>query len=108
MHLEKQVCEDATGIRQGKTLGKFYDDKGNEISVRQARKIFRQGKIVEVPNAGAGSFREVLKMLGYKKVNVFECGSSAGNWTFRVRGHYVAQENRYPYFGFRYGFCDIY
>jgi hypothetical protein len=108
MGIEKQVCKDATGIRQCKTLGKFYDGKGNEIKISQARKIFRQGEIVEVPNAGAGSFREVLKMLGYKKIDVYEWCSSAGDWTFKIKGHFVCQENRYPYFGFRYSLCEIY
>jgi len=103
MNIEKEMCESATGIKQGKTLGTFYDNKGNEITTKEARQLFRQGETVEVPNAGAGSFREVLKLLGYKKVDVYEWCSSAGDWTFRIRGHYVCQENRYPYHGFRYG-----
>jgi hypothetical protein len=105
MNIEKEMCESATGIRSQKTLGKLYDDKGNEIAITEARRIFRKGETVEVPNAGAGSFREVLKLLGYKKIDVYEWCSSAGDWTFKVKGHYVCQENRYPYFGFRYSLC---
>lgn len=108
MDIEKEVCESATGIRQQKTLGIFYDDRGNEIGITKARQLFRQGETVEVPNAGAGSFREVLKQLGYKKVDVYDWTSSAGDWTFRIRRHYVSQENRYPYHGFRYGLCETY
>ncbi len=107
MDIEKEICESATGIRQGKTLGTFYDNNGNKITIKEARQLFRQGEIVEVPNAGAGSFREVLKHLGYKKVDVYDWCSSAGDWTFRIRGYYVCQENRYPYFGFRYSLCEI-
>ncbi len=106
MSIEKEMCESATGIKQGKTLGTFYDNKGNEITIKKARQLFRQGETVEVPNAGAGSFREVLKRLGYKKVDVYEWCSSAGDWTFRIKGHYVSQENRYPYHGFKYGLAQ--
>jgi len=103
MDIEKTMCEDATGCRQQNGIGKFYDDKGNEITLTEARRVFREGKTVEVPNAGAGSYREVLKLLGYKKVEVEDWTSSAGDWTFRIRGRFVCQENRYPYHGFRYG-----
>ena len=72
MNIEKEMCESATGIRQSKTLGTFYDNKGNEITIKEARQLFRQGETVEVPNAGAGSFREVLRQLGYKKVDVYD------------------------------------
>ena len=107
--MEKILCEQATGCSQHGNIGKFYDNTGCEISIKYARKIFRQGNTVEVPNAGAGSFREVFKMLGYKKVDVYEWSSSAGDWTFILRGKgYACQENRYPYHGFRYGLCEIY
>lgn len=106
--MEREMCESATGIRQYGNIGKFYDDKGNEISRTEARVLFKEGKIIEVPNAGAGSFREVFNKLGYKKVDVYEWGSSAGDWTFILNGKYACQENRYPYHGFRYGLCEIY
>lgn len=108
MSIEKEMCEDATGCRQQNGIGKFYNNKGNEITIKEARQLFRQGETVEVPNAGAGSFREILKCLGYKKVDVYEWGSSAGDWTFKIREHYAYQENRYPYHGFRYGLAEMY
>jgi len=106
MNIEKQMCEDATGCKQSNGIGKFYNNKGNEITIKEACQLFRQGETVEVPNAGAGSFREVLSLLGYKKVDVYDWTSSAGDWTFIIKGHYVSQENRYPYNGFRYGLAE--
>ncbi len=103
MSIEKQMAEDATGCRQSNGIGKFYNNKGYEITIKEAKKMFRQGDIIEVPNAGAGSYREVLNLLGFKKVEVYDWTSSAGDWTFKIRGKLVCQENRYPYQGFRYG-----
>ncbi len=90
-------------------LGSIYDDRGNRISVTTARKLFRQGETIEIPNASAGSFKTVLEMLGFnrKKIEVEDWSSSAGDWTFIIHMNkkywiYVNQENRYPYHGFRY------
>ena len=107
--MEKVLCEQTTGIKENPHgIGQFYDCIGLEVSRKKARILFRQGEVIEVPNAGAGSFREVLKELGYKKVDVYEWGSSAGDWTFKIKGGFVSQENRYPRFGFRYGLCEVY
>ncbi len=105
MNIEREICESATGIRQRNGIDRFYNSQGNEISIKEAKQLFRRGEVVEVPNAGAGSFREVLKTLGYEKVDVDCWSSSAGDWSFKIRGHYVYQENRYPYHGFRYSLC---
>ena len=103
MDIEKRICEDAIGCRQSNGIGKFYNNKGNAITIKEARQLFRHGEMIEVPNAGAGSYREVFNLLGFKKVDVYDWTSSAGDWTFKIRGKFVCQENRYPYFGFRYG-----
>ena len=105
--LEKQVCEDATGCNANPHgLGKFYDDDGCEISTDRVFDILIDGKTVEVPNAGAGSFREVFELAGFQKTEVFEWGSSAGDWSFAVfDGSFwmpAFQSNRYPRHGFMY------
>jgi hypothetical protein len=96
----------ATRCKENNGLGKLYDSKGNEINRDQAVCVFEDGGIVEVPNAGAGSYKTLLKLLGYQEVKVVDWTSSAGNWCFGARWGddwwRVWQENRYPHFGFRY------
>jgi hypothetical protein len=101
--MEKELCESGTGMKAlSADGGQFYDDSGNRLSDTAARKAFRAGEAIEVPNAGAGSFREVLVRLGYQRVEVEDWCSSAGDWTFTVRRGIVSQDNRYPNYGFCY------
>jgi hypothetical protein len=104
MDVTKAMCEQATGCRATATLKHFplWDGEGNKISDSKARKLFRSGKIVEDPNAGAGSYTDFLSRMGFKKVSVLNWSSSAGDWQFKVSTGVVSQENRYPYHGFRY------
>ena len=107
--MEKTVCEQATGCQQVGSII-FYDDKGNKISVKEAKKIIQDYGIVEVPQAGAGSFREVFDSLGFEEAEIVDSTSSAGDWGLGVKnevGWFPAwQENRYPYNGFRYSIND--
>lgn len=98
------VAEQATGcVARVQNGGTMYSDNGNPLSNKAARKIFRDGGNVEVPNAGAGSYKTILQRLGFKKISVDNWSSSAGDWSFLVQGkRIVFQENRYPYHGFRY------
>lgn len=108
---EQQIAEEATGCCQSRSgLGTMYIkgcNGGEAVTEAQAAEEFQNGKAVEIPNAGAGSFRRVFEALGMTDVEVFEWMSSAGDWTFGVQWDgcwYPAwQNNRYPYHGFRYG-----
>src|ERR1035437_5862714 len=107
--LQNQViAEQATGCVERVTAGgQFYDGDGDKVSDAKARKLFRKGELIEAPNAGAGSYDAILARLGYKTVEVEDWTSSAGDWTFAVKGGYVSQLNRYPFHGFKYMLCDI-
>ena len=100
-------------------LGKYYagpinrngwvTDSGEEFADHKAAYDFlREGGEVGVPHAGAGSYDDVFRSLGFTEVEVVEQGSSAGDWSFGVRDgaegpwHYASQDNRYPYHGFKY------
>ncbi len=100
----KEVAEQATGIYQKGKL-KFMDVDG-EISVNRAKLRLLRSEEVSVPSAGAGSYKEVFEALGYLEMRAIETTSSAGDWTLAVRGkkgwQLAWQENRYPYYGFRY------
>lgn len=103
----EQMAEAGTGcVENPHGVGKFYDDRGNELTREEAQDRFNDGKLIEVPNAGAGSYSRVFKALGYEAVETVEHGSSAGDWTFAVKDGdcwYLAfQNNRYPYHGFSY------
>lgn len=101
--VNQQVAESATGIcARAPAGGQFYDGNGDKISDTAARRLFRAGEVVEVPNAGAGSYDAVCARLGFTDVKVEDWSSSAGDWCFRVRSGLVFQENRYPNFGFKY------
>ena len=106
---EKMMCEQATGCSQkGKLV--FYDEGGDKISLAEAKDLIQSNQPVEVPGAGAGSFREVFTSLGFEEVETIDTTSSAGDWTIGVKNEYVWfvawQENRYPYHGFRYCVSD--
>lgn len=106
---EEYAAESATGCyRTGRHLGQFFDHRNNPITRRLGFLEFAAGNPVSVPNAGAGSYREVFKRLGCSQVEVYEQSSSAGDWSFAVRFHrkwYMAsQNNNYPQgAGFSYG-----
>lgn len=101
----KTVSEQATGCYQKGKL-KFMDVNG-ELSINRAKLRLLRNDEVSVPSAGAGSYKEVFEALGYLEVQAIEMCSSAGDWTLAVRNIYgwqlAWQENRYPYYGFRYG-----
>jgi hypothetical protein len=104
---EKLACESATGCVQNGVIV-YYDKDKNIISKKRASEILQDGEnVVEVPAAGAGSYRDIFLNCGYEEIRVIDWTSSAGDWTFGVKntdGWFVAwQENRYPYQGFRYG-----
>jgi hypothetical protein len=98
------IAEMATGIRERVADGgQFYDGRGEKISDTQARRLVREGEVVEAPNAGSGSYRAVARRLGYSKLEVEDWTSSAGDWCFRLHGgKFMWQNNRYPRHGFSY------
>ena len=103
---EKQMCEMATGcVQKGQLV--YYKEGGEKLTPKQAMKLFFDRESVEAPAAGAGSYQEVFNDLGFYDVKIIDWTSSAGDWCFGIRtasGWYAAyQENRYPYFGFKYG-----
>jgi hypothetical protein len=105
----KKIAEEATGLPQrGKTLGAIYLRGGRAVSPAEAQhQMFNLEQTIEVPNAGAGSYRQFFELVGCKRVEVWESCSSAGDWTFVVQdyrdGWYAAQQtNRYPHYGFTY------
>ena len=101
---KKNVAEQATGIKQTGNIQFWSDDM--KIKEKQAKEFLYQNKEVAVPNAGAGSYDEAFENLGFDKIEIVESTSSAGDWTFGIKdktGWRLAwQENRYPYYGFRY------
>ena len=102
--MSDMVAEQATGCRERVVAGgQFYDGQGNKISDTAARRLVREGEVVEAPNAGAGSYRAVARRLGYNKIEVEDWTSSAGDWYFRLHGGmFLFQNNRYPLCGFMY------
>ena len=101
MSREQLQAEEATGIVENKHgVGKFYAHGGRELTVADAAYCIRNDGSVAVPNAGAGSYREVFEALGYQDVKTFETCSSAGDWSFVVldKGLWFMahQDNRYP------------
>jgi len=100
------VEDQATGcVENPHGLGKIYDTTGTELNGDDIAVEF-EGKGIEIPNAGASSYNKLLTSLGYKKVEVVDWSSSAGDWTFGAfdgeSWYVVSQSNRYPYHGFRY------
>ena len=102
--MSDMIAKTATGCRERVVAGgQFYDGRGEKISDTAARRLVRDGEAVEAPNAGAGSYRAVARRLGYKKIEVENWTSSAGDWQFRLHGGlFLFQRNRYPYHGFMY------
>lgn len=101
------VAENATGCAENRHgLGKYYNHHGAELTVDQAAQELTEGGTVEVPNAGAGSYRRFFMSVYFTDCRSMETSSSAGDWTLAVKDGdfwYVAsQSNRYPYHGFSY------
>jgi hypothetical protein len=101
------TCEVATGIVENPHgIGTIYDNNGDPLTPQQAQAHVRNGKCVELPNTGAGSYAKVFKVLGFKKVEVVCWSSSAGDWSFGVsdggKWYPAFQNNRYPWHGFSY------
>jgi hypothetical protein len=102
-----EVCGQATGCRQ--TPGgpySLYDDDGNKISDREARRLILSGAAIEDPNAGAGSYADLCWRLGLGDPQVLDWTSSAGNWCFHTEAGILVQEHRYPRHGYRYYIGD--
>ena len=108
-NVTKQMCEDATGCRQvGNII--YYNDSGEKITKEQALALFLKYELIEVPQAGSGSYKEVITDLGFTEVKVIDWTSSAGDWCFGAKNEngwfIVSQENRYPRHGFKYMVSD--
>jgi hypothetical protein len=107
---DTMVAEQATGIEQAGTLF-YYDTHGNKITQDKARQLLLSGDIIEIPQAGAGSYNEVADEMGFDKVEVLNWSSSAGDWQFAVEkdGNWkvLCQENRYPHYGFKYSLSEM-
>ena len=108
MTQEQYIAESMTGCVATRNPacvkgGQLYDDKDNKLSDTEARKWFRKGDTIHVPNAGAGSYKTILRRLGFKWCKVEDWTSSAGDWCFRVWGkRIVSQSNLHPHHGFSY------
>lgn len=105
--IEQTKAEEATGIPENTHgIGAFYDGRGNLLTLEEAKEQFEESKVIEAPNAGAGSYHKVLAALGATKVEVWDHTSSAGDWSFMVElaGTWfcVSQSNRWPKHGFSY------
>lgn len=104
---EKQKAEEATGCVQRGGLRIYRDPDGEEVDTDEALEILRAGNTVSCSNAGAGSYRELVNMLGGDVEEALQTGSSAGDWAILVKfpdetPRILIQENRYPYCGFSY------
>jgi hypothetical protein len=105
---EKHAAEAATGCRARAVNGGALwldggDGEGILVSDTAARQALHEGKAVHAPAAGAGSYRDILRRLGFKWVKVEDWTSSAGDWCFRVwNQRLVFQSNRFPRHGFSF------
>jgi hypothetical protein len=102
-------AEEGTGIHENPHgLGKFYLSEDCTVTPTEAYDAMREGKEIEVPNAGAGSNRRFFQACGFTEIKDLNTGSSAGDWEFAAKDGpegdwYVAfQRNRYPRHGFTY------
>lgn len=107
---EQRMCEEATGCVQAGRLV-YYGEGGTEFSEYDAAKAFQNYELIEVPEAGAGSYREIFTAFGFDDVEVNDWTSSAGDWSFGVRigdkWYMASQENRHPRHGFKYLLSDM-
>lgn len=114
------MAEQATGCNANPFgLGIYYGGSrntkglvtpgGDELTTpEEAYDLLRSGVSIEVPNAGAGSYREFFESIGITKVEQWDTGSSAGDWSFVVQDgkggdwYPAFQSNRWPRHGFEY------
>jgi hypothetical protein len=106
------AAEEATGIVQrGSGYGTVYASEHETLTPEQALDRLLDGKTVEIPNAGAGTYRQFFTGIGFKEVKVIDWTSSAGDWCFGVFDgecwRHAFQSNRYPRFGFTYSLGDF-
>jgi hypothetical protein len=116
--IDKQNAESATGCCENPAgLGQAYTGPinikgrvsggGKKIKlVADIQDYLRAGGEIAYPNAGAGSYDEAFKTMGFTDCEIFDSTSSAGCWSFAVCDDttwYVAyQEHRYPFQGYAY------
>lgn len=104
----KCVAEEATGVPQrGKYLRRMYTRDGNGIAPIIAQRELRNGQVIEVPNAGAGSYAAFFECMGFRSTETVDTSSSAGDWSFLLKDkdgtwRIGFQTNRYPYYGMAY------
>ena len=105
--IRKIRAESATGCAAAKNKLRFYhrSQPDSPLNIDEAGGLCKNREWLEVPEAGAGSAYEIIRLLLDAEASDWETSSSAGDWTFRVSGlvgAFVTQENRYPRFGFSY------
>lgn len=105
--MTKLAAEQATGCAGNRAgLGKYYNNQGSELTAEEAQDELLEGGYVEVPNAGAGSYRRFFEAMLFEDCKAMETTSSAGDWTLAVKDNgtwYAAwQSNRFPRHGFSY------
>lgn len=102
------MAEEATGCRQQGELRMFHRDRPDDpLTAEEASDMIQDGEVIEIPAAGAGSYREVANLLGLMVLDVWDTSSSAGDWSFVLHGgQLLFQSNRYPRHGFSYSVGD--
>jgi hypothetical protein len=105
---EQQVAEEATGVRQTGALRIFsHHNPDRPITPERALEIMEMGGTIEIPAAGAGSYRQVADMLWLDVKSTWDTTSSAGDWSILLTdGRMLHQSNRYPRLGFTYSIED--
>jgi hypothetical protein len=106
---KKIVAESATGcVENNSGLGKYFETATKELTPDEAMDCMLDGKVVSVPNAGAGSYKDFFLSVGFNEVKTIDTTSSAGDWSFGVfdgiKWILAFQTNRYPYHGFDYSY----
>lgn len=99
--------DQATGIHQkGKSYGVIYHAGIELKNSAEVNQHLDMGMAIHVPNAGAGSYREIFTDLGVTDIEPIDQTASDGSWTFSAirdgSRTLIHQENRYPNYGFRY------
>jgi len=101
--LDKQKSEEATGCVEAGLSFKLYARGGREVEPEEALDLLEDGKPIEVPAAGSGSYHRFAELLGLEVTNTLDNSSSSGDWAFRLEdGRTLSQTNRYPFYGFIY------
>ena len=114
--METEVAEQATGCTARGELKLYAGNINRKGLVSRGDFLFETkedlqdwilaGGSVNVPGAGAGSYRQVFEAMGYKVEAGWNQCSSAGDWSFILNdGDYYMmgfQDNNYPRAGFSY------